>query len=256
MDLEDQRLLQEEKDGYNSIDSNITAGNCITEWFFPTKYPLELKLWWRTTHCAAYVFGGLTFLIGSICYLRSISNYVLGGWLFTWGSLAFLFADLIEWYTNNRIGCFNFGVDEKVIQEYELLNNIKIDDTDGKNFFFSAFGSFLYLVGSIFFIPSTNAMTLGTQIFIIGSAVIATSQTWKLCRYPDYTSDLPAVHVDSGAGIGGFFYLIGSVFFLPSMTTTAVASLAPPLFICGGACFLWSGLGIVYRYFIADPPMY
>lgn len=258
MDVEDQRLIEKEIDGYNSINNskNLNENNCIKDWFYPSKYPWELKLWWRILHCTAYVFGGVTFLIGSICYLPSTSNYILGGWLFTWGSLAFLFADLFEWYTNNRVGCCNYGIDLKIIEEYELINKSKIDDVDGKNFFLSAIGSFLYLIGSILFIPSLNAMTLGTQIFIIGSTVIAISQAWKLSRYPDYTTDLPAIHVDSGAGIGGFFYLIGSIFFLPSLTGTNIGGLAAPLFVCGGACFFWSGLGIVYRYFIADPPMY
>ena len=260
MDLEDQPLMKTNtKNGYSTIFKNKNSGgifSSIGEWFFPQSYPYKLEYWWRCTHCSAYVFGGSTFLIGSMCYLPLISNFVLGGWLFTWGSLAFLFADLFEWYTNNRVGCFNFGINEDMIQEYEKLNKVKLDDTDGKNFFLSASGSFLYLVGSIMFIPALDMMTLGTKIFIYGSAVIATSQAWKLWRYPDYTSDLPAVHVDSGAGIGGVFYLIGSWFFLPCYVGTYAGSLAPILFICGGACFFWSGLGIIYRYFIASPAMY
>lgn len=50
------------------------------------KYPQPLTLIWRINHTIAYLLGGITFLLGSIQYLPSYSNYVLGGWLFTIGS--------------------------------------------------------------------------------------------------------------------------------------------------------------------------
>jgi hypothetical protein len=40
-------------------------------------------------------------------------------------------------------------------------------------------------------------------------------------RYPDY-SDLPATHVDAAAGVGGLFYLIGSIMFLNCVTDPGI----------------------------------
>lgn len=52
----------------------------------------------------------------------------------------------------------------------------------GINFFFSVIGSTLYLLGSIFFIPSTNKIVLGEWLFIYGSLIIFFSQLWKNYR--------------------------------------------------------------------------
>lgn len=42
----------------------------------------------------------------------------------------------------------------------------------GLNFFTSVTGSFLYLVGSIMFIPGTNLLLSGEWSFIFGSAFV------------------------------------------------------------------------------------
>jgi hypothetical protein len=42
----------------------------------------------------------------------------------------------------------------------------------GINFICSVTGSFLYLIGSIYFIPATNCIVIGIWGFIIGSIVI------------------------------------------------------------------------------------
>ena len=55
------------------------------------KYPQPLSLIWRINHTIPYLIGGTTFLYGSIQYLPEISNYDLGGWLFTIGSTGKLY---------------------------------------------------------------------------------------------------------------------------------------------------------------------
>ena len=87
----------------------------------------------------------------------------------------------------------------------------------GSNFILSAFGSLLYLIGSIFYIPVENAIVLGTKFFIVGSAVIFISQFWKLYRqgctnnvdpqdkefrFVNFENDLAALSVDLCAGLG------------------------------------------------------
>ncbi|KAJ1395736.1 hypothetical protein B484DRAFT_267440, partial [Ochromonadaceae sp. CCMP2298] len=84
----------------------LTRRNLGT-WFAPNVYPYPLTYSWRAAHCSAYLLGGFSFVLGSLCYFPALANYPLGGWAFTIGSVGFLFADLFEWWTNNRVGCFD-----------------------------------------------------------------------------------------------------------------------------------------------------
>jgi hypothetical protein len=237
----------------------------VGPWYKPDKYPFPLDTCWRISHTIGYFTGGFTFFVGSLCYFPALTNYELGGWLFTIGSAGFLFADLFEWYTNNRVGCFD---NAKLRADFEAIEGGSLPprETDsgswqrkrnGVNFFFSACGSFLYLLGSIFFIPELNAIVLGSEVFIVGSAFIFLSQGWKLSRYPNFHEDVPAVHVDAGAGIGGVFYFIGSIYFLPSLCVTdADVFRAAMLFTLGGLSFFYSACAIIFRYFITKELKY
>ena len=186
--------------------------------------------------------------MGSIQYFPSVSNYSLGGWLFTIGSTGFLIADLWEWWYF-RIGC---AFDEEYY--YPDRNKPFFERCEvGLNFFFSAIGSALYLIGSIDFIPSLNAIVSGTWIFIYGSSVIFLSQSWKVVRtlrtnpsdewdksfrLSNAAADLPAFGVDICAGLGGLAYCIGSIMFLPSANTSDSAEFnASAVFVCGGSFF-------------------
>ena len=77
-------------------------------------------------------------------------------------------------------------------------------------------GSTFYFIGSIYFIPAMNNFTLGTWLFIVGSAVIVVAQSSKLWRGVDGT---PTLLVETGAGMGGFCFLVGSIYFLPGINT-------------------------------------
>ena len=244
------------------------------------RYPQPLTLGWRLRHSIAYLIGGITFTIASIAYFPSISNYSLGGWGFTVGSAAFLYADIIEWARNNHVGCC---LDERYRKDYERqISQIYSHPetfigqfqraTPGLNFAISVSGSFLYLVGSIFFIPSTGLLSDGTEIFIYGSALIFLSQSIKVFRQGcnnvndardfsfrinNYTNDLPALGVDIGAGLGGLLYLVGSVYFLPDYDVSdSVTRKAALLFTFAGLSFLASGCFIVTRYFFVHPPTF
>jgi len=248
--------------------------------FGATKYPLKLSLSWRLIHATLYNIGGFTFLIGSLCYFPSLANYVVGGWLFTIGSTGFLAADVLEWYTNNRVGCWD-NASQRADFEAAVGTHMESKETcfgqyqraeNGINFAFSAFGSTLYLIGSIMFIPSLDLIVLGTEVFIAGSTVIYLSQGWKVYRQgcfnesdvhdkswsmKNYLPDIPALFVDAFAGFGGVFYFVGSIYFLPAYDITDADTIrAAAWFTAGGAAFTISALSIVYRYFFVHPPAY
>lgn len=244
------------------------------------KYPQPLPFGWRLRHALSYLIGGISFTIASISYFPSISNYSLGGWGFTIGSAAFLYADVIEWALNNHVGCC---LDEKYRKDFERLVSQTYSHPEtfhgqfqraspGLNFATSVCGSFLYLLGSVFFIPSTGLLNDGTEIFIYGSALIFLSQSIKVFRQGcnnvndardfsfsihNYANDLPALGVDTGAGIGGLLYLIGSVYFLPENDVSdSVTRTAAFLFTLAGLSFVASGCFIVTRYFFVYPPKF
>jgi hypothetical protein len=239
-------------------------------------YIQPLTLVWRIMHTIPYLIGGFTFFLGSCQYFPWINNFVLGGWLFTIGSAGFLFADCNEWWMNNKVGCvcdseYTEDFERNVGRYYEAPHTCygRLQRAEnGLNFAFSAFGSFLYLLGSILFIPRYDAMVLGTQIFIPGSLVIFISQTWKVYRAGCFNElspydksfrprnlfqDLPAFGVDVCAGLGGFAYMVGSYLFLPEIAVDEDATTrAAMTFVIGGTLFSISGVCLAYRYFITE----
>jgi hypothetical protein len=233
---------------------------------------------WRLFHGTHYMIGGSTFVTGSVMYFPSVFNkypsaLTLGGWLFTIGSFFFLLADLQEWWYY-RVGC---AFDRKYRAALEMQASAiftRPADTHrgryeraevGMNFFLSACGSALYLAGSILFIPTfEKELVAGEWIFIIGSTVIYVSQAWKVYRsactnigrpqdrsfrFWNIFNDMSALGVDGFAGLGGVFYCIGTICFLPSFNkTVADANRSAILFVCGGTCFTLSGFFLQYRH--------
>lgn len=216
---------------------------------------------WKLFHGISYLIGGITFVLGSFCYYPFISPYVngdvVGGWLYTIGSLSFLIADLKEW-NHFKLGCIGQPNNEKVSTWKSYLTRAQV----GINFFLSACGSLLYLLGSIFFIPATNNLTLGELLFIYGSIVIFLSQLWKCLRTSFYCEDLsnckfnldnikedlPGFLVDVFAGLGGLSYAIGTYDFMVAVTSDDLLD-AVNLFVIGGLNFFLSGICMQYRYF-------
>lgn len=258
----------------------------IENYMSDRKYPDPLSFSWRIIHSIAYFLGGITFLVGSYQYFPFINNYVIGGWLFAIGSAGFFCADATEWWINNRVGCFMY---ENYARSYEAAIEVEADFEDkdtclgkyqrmenGINFFMSMLGSLLYFIGSIMFIPSLNSISLGTKIFVLGSAVAVIAQSWKIFRAAfnrkrkrnsedpadknqnnfrpascmNWCNDTPGFVIDLLAGLGGFGYFVGSIYFLPRFDLTDEDTvIAASWFTAAGACYVISGLITAYRYF-------
>jgi hypothetical protein len=216
------------------------------------------SLSWRLWHSINYIIGGSTFLIGSMCYFPFIQNYfdgfVVGAYLFTIGSLAFLLADFTEW-NHFRVGSFD---QPDYIKDWTIWKSLRRAEV-AVNFFISAIGSFLYLLGSICFIPSLDLLLDGEILFIWGSLIIVLAQTWKVLRTMFYNEQDPNANfnwdnvredysgfgVDVCAGVGAGFYAVGTYLFkMDANDITAVY-----LFCCGGFFFFLSGVFMKYRYY-------
>ena len=233
------------------------------------EFPSPLSLTWRLFNWSVYIIGGLTFTVGSYQYFPSVSDFGSGAWLFTIGSLGFTIIDYNEWWKNNRVGCFYYEDYEDSFERTSTSNFVSADSLHGKfqraevglNSFLSLTGSTLYLIGSVLFFPYFNSLLAGTYFFIIGSAVIFTAQTWKICRCMyshkdksyhavNLSVDTPGAIVDVAAGLGGLCYLVGSVIFLPEYDVSDTETFqAAAWFQVGGLMYLLSGIALGYRYF-------
>lgn len=215
------------------------------------------SLHWRLWHSINYMIGGITFYMGSYCYFSYINSvyldsFVIGGWLYTIGSLGFLLADITEW-NHFKYGC---TCDVNYQGEQTLWNTFLRAEV-GINFFLSVLGSLMYLIGSIFFIPSLDMLPQGEFFFIYGSLIIFFSQLWKILRphiingfkIENVTEDFSGFLVDLCAGLGGFCYFYGTVIFR-YMENEFDQNMASHLFVTGGSFFTLSGLAMQYRYYL------
>ena len=201
-------------------------------------------------------------------------DMAIGGIVFVFGAIAFLFADIWDWWKNNRVGCICYKEHrlayERSIKHYDWepedseMGKLQRAE-NGLNFALNIFGSFLYLLGSFFFLPPYTYILEGIWIFIAGSAVIMIAQVWKVYRnfYLPYlighkqNFDWNVLLVDVFVGLGGFSYFFGSIFFLPwSDTDGAATVLAANWFLFGGLFFTLSGVFLIIRYFCYDSPLY
>lgn len=109
------------------------------------------------------------------------------------------------------------------------------------------------------FLPFINNLDAGLKYFIVASAIIVVSQTWKLMRVVKegqqkgnvkeaINEDLPGVLVDLFAGLGALMYFIGSfIFFNPDILAQIISA---TVYSIGGFFFYLSGTYMLRRYFI------
>eukprot|EP00475_Leptophrys_vorax_P039750 TRINITY_DN7229_c0_g1_i1.p1 TRINITY_DN7229_c0_g1~~TRINITY_DN7229_c0_g1_i1.p1 ORF type:complete len:258 (+),score=37.04 TRINITY_DN7229_c0_g1_i1:43-816(+) len=252
------------------------------------------SLCWRLTHCVLYLFGGICFLAGSVLYYpyyntgysNSFDGFTVGAWIYTIGSLTFLISDVQEWWSL-RHGCLGPCKPQSVssvplratsaaVVDHEQQQQQQLEEEEeeellccskpavGINFFSSAFGSLLYLIGSIGFIPNLGILTIGIIGFLAGSIINCIGQAWKLHRLGTYDGSGPERHVtefrvtnwkvegcsaflvDSLAGLGSLMFLVGASIYLYHPELVWVVT----VWVAGSACFLLSGFALVYRHML------
>ena len=225
----------------------------------------KLSFLWFLLHGACYINGGLTFLIGSILYypqfnppLSREDGAFEGSLLFTFGSLTFLIADIQEWLLYappclQRHRLLDDGSENAPLIRAPGEEPNEVPYELGLNFFLSAIGSLLYLLGSIFIIPTLNTPNLGAWGFIIGSVFVWLAQLWKvhrmqpLQRHHWTVDEWSAFQVDFMASTGGFWFLVGTAASLsPRVPLTSVVN----MWVIGSVAFTWSGTALLYRHFV------
>ena len=91
---------------------------------------------------------------------------------------------------NYSIGCFYSQPHQESFEAYCLENKFPNADTfwgkirrmeTGINYFLSATGSALYILGSVLLIPDI-ALNDGNYVYILASVVIMFAQSWKIYR--------------------------------------------------------------------------
>jgi len=196
---------------------------------------------WRRVHAAAFALGGTTFIAGTSVYWAPPSDAATNAAaaLYTLGSCGFLAVDLLELATPAYA---------------HLRLNIGL----------SALGSSLYVVGSLGFLAPVLDITeaVGVWGFLLGSALIAVSQIWKVARigwvahrfgwrHVAASRDAwTAAAVEASAGVGAACFLVGTGMYAvasgPQFWFNAV--LATWLL---GSCAFTQGAGfLAYRHFV------
>lgn len=252
------------------LSADLTAASLMRT----ITYPTPLSLAWRVTHFLWYFAGGLLFLVGSIMYYPEVGNLLLGGWLFTIGSLCLTIADTMDWWRNNRVGCFMY---QEYVEDYEsrvgylfapadTMLGMKQRSSVGMNFFWSAIGSFLYCIGSVFLIPTLDAFLVGDYIYIIASLVIMLAQWAKVFRagfdfsnkhryqigfrFENWLRDVPGLLTDISEGAGAFCYLVGTLLFLPETDIdSTITTVSATWFEAGGVFYVVAALFLGFKYF-------
>jgi hypothetical protein len=183
--------------------------------------------------------SGVLFLLGSFCYLPEWNKRALGAWFFASGSVGFMYLDTFALLTTLRTGRV-----AATAPDTPWGGSLRVEQ--GFNLLTALFGNFLYLAGSILFIPSYPAEhRVGTIIFIVGSVALMVAQGWKVLSYAK-----PAdFHIELGFGLGATAYLIGSVLFLPVLCKSAHdIEIAARTYVVGSVCFLYGSLAVAYGY--------
>jgi len=238
----------------------------------PNNYCLQpSSLLWKINQVVPYFIGSTFFFIGSIYYLPSMADYEISAVLFTIGSVAFLYADVNEWWVN-RAGCecdcdkyYRISYDSQ-----EAARNMESEDTmldsyqrteNELNYALSAFGSLLYLVGSILQIPESNTPTEGGGMYFFGSIIITFSQTWKIYRagcidamdrhknsfhINNVFTNKATFFIEFNGGLGGFAYFIGCLLYLPGIDEEDQGAI---WFVLGAAFFILSAIFLAYHHF-------
>ena len=235
---------------YSTLPTNDDAPSPVADPSSPSLIVTTTKcdhvsLSWHIAHVAGFFTGGLAFIIGTAClfYPAWDNGALVSAWLYIIGSFGFFGVDFLEFFTFTQSGT--------------LRANIGI----------SMFGSFLYILGSVGFLPSVASSIewIGPWGFILGSVFIASSELWKLYRIgggesaggflfatlTESKDTATQVGVEGGAFLGAAFFFVGTVLYdVGDMTRVKALDRVLALWTCGSVAFFIGSFFLGYRHFV------
>ncbi|KAJ1393387.1 hypothetical protein B484DRAFT_459319 [Ochromonadaceae sp. CCMP2298] len=239
-------------------------------------YPYILPIWWRVTYIVLYFGGAVIMIAGSYQYVPGRENLLVGGIIFTVGSFGYVVVDLMEWWTNARVGCFHYSRYEESF-ELQYGSTFAPRDEIASRFYraesgliaFHAFlGSLLYQIGSIMFIPELGLTYLGTWLFIIGSAWLTLSQVWRIhkdgrknrgnlidktFRWSNMVMHPLSFAIHIFCLLATVAYFVGSIYFLPYFDKNVQRGYEAAVYFIVGSCMdTIAALLIFYRFFFTE----
>ncbi|AWN14936.1 YrhK family protein [Salinisphaera sp. LB1] len=196
---------------------------------------------WETINAFSYKLGGLTFVGGSIFFFPALSEYLLAGdWLFFAGSLLYLLVtghdllEVIKYWRQHETETFSGYIEFVAAWSYVL-------------------GSALFVVGSLCFLPSLDAVLLGAWCFIIGSVLFVIGGLVNILQ----VVEAPSLLYMQLFNLTVALFLIGSALFtvasipylwdLSGAVKTQITAFAAAQFLFASVLFFLGGVATYYR---------
>ena len=237
-----------------SLESSLS-----TESVTITPVQIKTTFLWKFLHAIFFLTGGITFMFGSACYYFP-DDFLIGRVLYMIGSCGFLSVDVMELFTFTS------------------------DRILSLNIFMSATGSFLYVVGSIGYIPAVydstttwniitfnlttvggpafniglTPATTGAYGFIAGSFFIGCSQMWKVWRILSTTTkDMIALGVELGPCLGAWCFFVGTIMYynVSLLEPAPSAYMFVNIWEAGSVLFTIGALFVTYRHCVQTAPV-
>lgn len=196
---------------------------------------------WETFAAVSYQVGGLTFVGGSIFFFPQLSDYlVIGDWLFCIGSVLYLLVtghDLLEvrkYWRHHNTATFADHIEFVCAWSYVT-------------------GSALFVVGSLCFLPTVEATTLGAWLFIIGSALFLIGGLVNILQVVEAPSLIYMQLFNFTVAlfvVGSALFAVASVPYLWQLThaeEVRLTTFAAAQFLCASVLFFVGGVAIYYR---------
>jgi hypothetical protein len=248
---------------------SLNEENCLVTHSNDASLDRPRSFQWQIFQGANYIIGSLCFTAGSCMYFTKVfyphpSALTAGGWLFTIGSIIYLFADLQDWWDYRTGYCFSHKYRPiSDISLHTLDTSLSSDENDRTeielNVYGSLCGSAFYLAGSILFIPIFgNYLSIGEWFFIFGSTSCYLSLFWKTYRsacnnlnhkfrLKTLLNNKSSLIMDIFSIIGNICFFIGTILFLSYINKTDFdQNRAAFLFAFGSGCFFLSSTILQY----------
>ena len=184
--------------------------------------------------------GGICFIVGSFAFYEEYDAPTLGSVLFAVGSLLFFIGSCANFIKNDAWSAKDMGLT--------------------LNAWLYLFANFLFIVGSVAFVPAVEeelgGTDLGISLFIIGSVIFIVAPLYDMYRAHNLRESAQISYlsfvIETTIAIlyigGSCLFVVGSVYFFPAL----YEEFAVTLFVVGSCCFfaatISSPLANFFRY--------